>query len=101
VKPGRGVDDLLLMRNHHWAYDTSTFLTERHWIQFALILLLLSYAGCRPVELVNTKKASATGSDMLTTLTILSIRPRLVLLALTVLTMMTIWTSTLVRAEYL
>jgi hypothetical protein len=50
------VDDLLLLLNHHWARDTSTFPTERHRVQFALILLLLFGTGCRPAKLVNTKK---------------------------------------------
>jgi hypothetical protein len=51
-----GVDDLLLLLNHHWARDTSTFPTERHRVQFALILLLLFGTGCRPAELVDAKK---------------------------------------------
>jgi hypothetical protein len=55
-KPVLGVDDLLLLLNHHWARDTSTFSTERHRVQFALILLLLFGTGCRPAELVDGKK---------------------------------------------
>ncbi|KAH6696617.1 hypothetical protein BKA61DRAFT_622814 [Leptodontidium sp. MPI-SDFR-AT-0119] len=55
-KPVLGVDDLLLLLNHHWARDTSTFPTERHRVQFALILLLLFATGCRPAELVDAKK---------------------------------------------
>lgn len=55
-KPVLGVDDLLLLLNHHWARDTSTFPTERHRVQFALILLLLFAIGCRPAELVDAKK---------------------------------------------
>jgi hypothetical protein len=51
-----GVDDLLLLLNHHWARDTATFPTERHRVQFALILLLLFGTGCRPAELVDAKK---------------------------------------------
>jgi Protein of unknown function (DUF3435) len=51
-----GVDDLLLLLNYHWARDTSTFSTERHRVQFALILLLLFGTGCRPAELVDAKK---------------------------------------------
>jgi hypothetical protein len=51
-----GVDDLLLLLNHHWARDTSTFSTERHRVQFALILLFLFGTGCRPAELVDAKK---------------------------------------------
>lgn len=50
------MDDLLLLLNHHWARDTSTFSTERHRVQFALILLLLFGTGCRPAELVDGKK---------------------------------------------
>jgi hypothetical protein len=46
----------LLLLNHHWARDTSTFSTERHRVQFALILLLLFGTGCRPAELVDAKK---------------------------------------------
>ncbi|KAH7370272.1 hypothetical protein BKA65DRAFT_589640 [Rhexocercosporidium sp. MPI-PUGE-AT-0058] len=38
------------------ARDTSTFPTERHRVQFALILLLLFATGCRPAELVDAKK---------------------------------------------
>ncbi|TVY14767.1 hypothetical protein LARI1_G008250 [Lachnellula arida] len=55
-KPVLGVDDLLLLLNYHWARDTSTFSTERHRVQFALILLLLFGTGCRPAELVDAKK---------------------------------------------
>ncbi|KAH7364055.1 hypothetical protein BKA65DRAFT_603155 [Rhexocercosporidium sp. MPI-PUGE-AT-0058] len=55
-KPVLGVDDLLLLLNHHWARDTSTFPTERHRVQFALILLLLFATGCRPAELVDANK---------------------------------------------
>jgi hypothetical protein len=55
-KPVLGVDDLLLLLNYHWARDTSTFPTERHRVQFALILLLLFATGCRPAELVDGKK---------------------------------------------
>ena len=55
-KPVLGVDDLLLLLNYHWARDTSTFPTERHRVQFALILLLLFATGCRPAELVDAKK---------------------------------------------
>ena len=55
-KPVLGVDDLLLLLNHHWARDTSTFPTERHRVQFALILVLLFATGCRPAELVDAKK---------------------------------------------
>lgn len=55
-KPVLGVDDLLLLVNHHWAQDTSTFSTEQHWVQFVLILLLLFGTGYRPAELVDTKK---------------------------------------------
>jgi hypothetical protein len=60
-----GVDDLLLLLNHHWARDTSTFPTERHRVQFALILLLLFGTGCRPAELVDAKRKrrEATSSD--------------------------------------
>ncbi|KAG9230108.1 hypothetical protein BJ875DRAFT_488278 [Amylocarpus encephaloides] len=29
-KPILSIDDLLLLLNHHWARDTSTFPTERH-----------------------------------------------------------------------
>jgi integrase len=50
------VDDLLLLLNHYWARDISTFPTERYRVQFALILLLLFGTGCRPVELVDVKK---------------------------------------------
>jgi hypothetical protein len=50
------VDDLLLLLNHHWARDTSTFPTERHRVQFTLILLLLFATGCRPAELVDARK---------------------------------------------
>jgi hypothetical protein len=62
-KPVVGVDDLLLMLTHHWAYDISTFPVERHRIQFGLILLMLSYTGCRPAELVDATKTSAASSD--------------------------------------
>lgn len=55
-KPVLGIDDLLLLLNHHWARDTSTFPTERYRVQFALILLLLFATGCRPAELVDAKK---------------------------------------------
>jgi hypothetical protein len=55
-KPVLGVDDLLLLLNHHWARDTATVPTERHRVQFALILLLLFGTGCRPAELVDAKK---------------------------------------------
>ncbi|KAG4430257.1 hypothetical protein IFR05_014253 [Cadophora sp. M221] len=55
-KPVLGVDDLLLLLNHHWARDTSTFPTERHRVQFALIMLLLFGTGCRPAELVDARK---------------------------------------------
>ena len=55
-KPVLGVDDLLLLLNYHWARNTSTFPTERHRVQFALILLLLFATGCRPAELVDAKK---------------------------------------------
>jgi len=55
-KPVLGVDDLLLLLNYHWARDTSTFPTERHRVQFALILLLLFATGCRPAELVDAKR---------------------------------------------
>ena len=42
------------------ARDTSTFPTERHRVQFALILLLLFATGCRPAELVDAKKKRRT-----------------------------------------
>jgi hypothetical protein len=61
-KPVLGVDDLLLLLNYHWARDTSTFPTERHRVQFALILLLLFATGCRPAELVDAKKKRRTPS---------------------------------------
>jgi hypothetical protein len=48
--------------NYHWARDTSTFPTERHRVQFALILLLLFATGCRPAELVDAKKKRRTPS---------------------------------------
>jgi hypothetical protein len=54
-KPVLGVDDLLLLLNYHWGRDTSTSPTERHRVQFALILLLLFATGCRPAELVDAK----------------------------------------------
>ncbi len=59
-KPVLGVDDLLLLLNYHWARNTSTFLTEWYYVQFALILLLLFATGCRPVELVDAKKKRRT-----------------------------------------
>jgi hypothetical protein len=59
-KPVLGVDDLLLLLNYHWARDTSTFPTERHRVQFALILLILFATGCRPAELVDAKKKKRT-----------------------------------------
>ncbi|KAH7398119.1 hypothetical protein BKA64DRAFT_57979 [Cadophora sp. MPI-SDFR-AT-0126] len=49
-KSALGVDDLLLLLNHHWARDTSTFPTERHRVQFALILLLHFATGCAPLK---------------------------------------------------
>jgi len=55
-KPVLGMDDLLLLLNHHWARDTATFPIEQHQVQFALILLLLFSTGCRPAELVDAKK---------------------------------------------
>ncbi|KAH6696594.1 hypothetical protein BKA61DRAFT_251279 [Leptodontidium sp. MPI-SDFR-AT-0119] len=55
-KPVLGVDDLLLLLNHHWARDTSTSPTERHRVQFALILVLIFDTGCRPAELVDARK---------------------------------------------
>jgi hypothetical protein len=55
-KPVLSVDDLLLLLNYHWARDTSTFPTERHRVQFALILLLFFAMGYRPTELVDAKK---------------------------------------------
>ena len=61
-KPVLGVDDLLLLLNYHWARDTSTFPTERHRVQFPLILLLLFATGCRPAELVDAKKKRRTPS---------------------------------------
>jgi len=51
-----GVDDLLLLLNCHWARDKSVFPTERHRVQFALILLLLFGTGCRPAGLVDAKR---------------------------------------------
>jgi Protein of unknown function (DUF3435) len=59
------VDDLLLLLNHHWARDTSTFPTERYRVQFALVLLLLFATGCWPTELVDSKKKTGdnTGSS--------------------------------------
>jgi hypothetical protein len=59
-----GVDDLLLLLSHHWARDTSTFPTERHRVQFALILLILAYTGCRPAELVEARKKRSPDSDL-------------------------------------
>jgi len=55
-KPVLGVDDLLLLLHHHWVRDTSTFPTERHRVQYPLLLLLLSGTGCRPTELVDARK---------------------------------------------
>ncbi|KAH7360961.1 hypothetical protein BKA65DRAFT_195900 [Rhexocercosporidium sp. MPI-PUGE-AT-0058] len=55
-KPVLGVDDLLLLLNHHWARDTSTSPTERHQVHFPLILLLLFGAECQPAELVDARK---------------------------------------------
>jgi hypothetical protein len=55
-KPVLGVDDLLLLLNCHWARDKSVYPTERHRVQFALILLLLFGTGCRPAELVDAKR---------------------------------------------
>jgi hypothetical protein len=63
-KPVLGVDDLLLLLTHHWARDTSTFPTERHRVQFALILLLLAYTGCRPAELVDAARKRTPDSDL-------------------------------------
>jgi hypothetical protein len=63
-KPVLGVDDLLLLLNYHWARDTSTFPTERHRVQFALILLLLFATGCRPAELVDAKKKKRRRPDV-------------------------------------
>jgi hypothetical protein len=57
------VDDLLLLLNYHWARDTSTFPTERHRVQFALILLFLFGTGCRPAELVDAKKKKRDDID--------------------------------------
>jgi hypothetical protein len=54
-KPVLGVDDLLLLLNCHWARDKSVFPTERHRVQFALILLLFG-TGCQPAELVDAKR---------------------------------------------
>ncbi|KAF7912284.1 uncharacterized protein EAF01_001305 [Botrytis porri] len=62
-KPVIGVDDLLLLLNHHWARDTSVFPTERHRIQFALILLILFGTGCRPAELVDAQKKPKSASS--------------------------------------
>jgi hypothetical protein len=59
-----GVDDLLLLLTHHWARDTSTFSTERHQVQFALILFILAYRGCQPAELVDAGKKGDLGSDL-------------------------------------
>lgn len=50
------IDDLLLLLNHHWARDTSTFPTERYRVQYPLLLLLLSGTGCRPAELVDARR---------------------------------------------
>ncbi|KAL5315971.1 hypothetical protein ACEPPN_016845 [Leptodophora sp. 'Broadleaf-Isolate-01'] len=46
------------------ARDTFTFLTERHRVQFALILLLLFATGCRPAELVDAKKKKRRRPDL-------------------------------------
>ncbi|KAH6661772.1 FluG domain-containing protein [Halenospora varia] len=46
------------------ARDTSTFPTERHRVQFALILLLLFATGCRPAELVDAKKKKRRRPDL-------------------------------------
>ncbi|KAG9228633.1 hypothetical protein BJ875DRAFT_489673 [Amylocarpus encephaloides] len=64
-KPVLGVDDLLLLLNCHWARDKSVYPTERHRVQFALILLLLFGTGCRPAELVDAKmkRRDNPGSD--------------------------------------
>jgi len=58
------VDDLLLLLHFHWARDTSTFPTERHRVQFAFILLLLSGTGCRPAELVDATKKRKEGARL-------------------------------------
>ncbi|KFZ16318.1 hypothetical protein V502_05162 [Pseudogymnoascus sp. VKM F-4520 (FW-2644)] len=55
-KPVLGVDDLLLLLNCYQAYNKSVYPTEQHWVQFALILLLLFSTGCRPRELVDAKR---------------------------------------------
>ncbi|KFZ11199.1 hypothetical protein V501_04872 [Pseudogymnoascus sp. VKM F-4519 (FW-2642)] len=55
-KPVLGVDDLLLLLNCHWAYDTSVYPIEQQRVQHALIKLLLFSTGCRPVELVDAKR---------------------------------------------
>ncbi len=62
-KPVLGVDDLLLLLNCHWARDKSVYLTERHRVQFALILLLLFGTGCRPAELVDAKRKRRDNSS--------------------------------------
>jgi hypothetical protein len=59
-KPVLGVDDLLLLLTCHWARDKFTFPTERQRVQFALILLLAAYTGCRPAELVDASKSVNT-----------------------------------------
>lgn len=60
-KPVLGVDDLLLLLTSHWARGKFTFPTERQRVQFALILLLAAYTGCRPAELVDASKSVNTG----------------------------------------
>ena len=53
----------MLLLNYYWARDTSVFPTERHRIQFALILLILFGTGCRPAELVDAQKKPKSGSN--------------------------------------
>ncbi|KAH9827216.1 hypothetical protein Tdes44962_MAKER03026 [Teratosphaeria destructans] len=51
------IDDLMILLNYHWSHDTSTFPTERHRVQLALVLLLLGYTGVRPSAVLEVDRA--------------------------------------------
>ncbi len=55
------VNDLLLVLQYHWAFDTETFPHERQRVQLSLLLLMAAYTATRPGALVES--GCARGSN--------------------------------------
>ena len=47
------MEDLCVVLNTLWAYDTGTFPHERHRVMFALILILAGCGALRPSSLIS------------------------------------------------